>query len=183
MHVCTTGCIFRRRLQRRIPRETVGADSQGGIGEKTYRIYHPGGVRCGGREGRRVGRRYAQPPAISREWIFLHTVPCPPSHVSSQRRKMVLRLFDLFLRIHLDNSRTGNAARYFVSASVMNTDDGDDDDRDACLESADVSFIIRSSRAKSASRNADVSPRRLLSVVFAKAGRMHNWGDACSAID
>jgi len=42
----------------------------------------------------------------------------------------------------------------------MNTDD--DDDRDACLESADVSFIIRSPRAKSALSNVNVSPRRLL---------------------
>lgn len=50
----------------------------------------------------------------------------------------------------------------------MNTDDDDDneDDRDACLESADVSFIIRSPRAKTVPGNVDVSSRRLLQISF-----------------
>jgi len=95
---------------------------------------------------------YTQPPAISQEWIFLYT-----AHVFSPDNGKWHYCYSICFFAHtLITLRTGNAARYFLSAGVMNTDDDDNDDRDACFESANVSFIIRSPRAKSAPRNVDV---------------------------
>jgi len=85
LHLC------RRCRQWRILRGTIGSDSQGGISEKTYRIYHPGETR-----GRLVHAATSHFAGVN--------FPIHGPRLFARQWKMALLLFDLFLRTHLDNS-------------------------------------------------------------------------------
>lgn len=170
VHVCTyaSGMHFLTMSAMAYPsrkRQVEGGRLSGGYREKTYRIYHLDKTR-----GKQVGfqQTRSHQPFRGSEFSYTHG-PCLPSPPHDDG-KWHYGYSICFFAHTLITPRTGNAARYFVSAGVMNTDDDDDDDRDACLESANVSFIIRSPHAKSASRIVDVSPCRLLRMSFCKNG-------------
>lgn len=128
------------------PSEATLAGRGGGEGGedrgKIYRIYY---------SGKTQGRKdllYSE-ATISREWIFPMRLPLSsslllflPASPSPENGITIIRFVSSHIHTYtLITPRTGNAARYFVTRTLWIQTRTD---RNACLESADVSFIIPS---------------------------------------
>lgn len=176
MRVCTTGCIFRRCLQRRILRETVGADSQGGIGEKTYRIYHPGGVRYGGRSAVRAAtshfagvnfptRNPVSPPVSPRpddgKWYYGYSI-----------------CFFAYTLITPGPETPRDISWARVSWIQTTTTTTTIETRASNRPMSRLLFVRRAPKARRGTQTWALAV--YCECRFAQAGRMHNWGDARS---
>lgn len=119
----------------RNPSGTTVAGGGGGGGEedrkKIYRIYHPDKTQ--GRERAVAWRSYCHFARVNFSYTYVClslSFPSPFPSPLLRRRKMtlpIIRFVSSHIHIHAHTLRyvtlrTGNAARYFVSASVMNTD-------------------------------------------------------------